>query len=111
MVRANVESHTTHVTEKGKSLTACQTRDEHQQMRVFNYSAADLSSAEDGACGAETPVTAHPKLLDDDVGTNTYTNISVRSVIAIVEAHLLPLARRPTKLQTERIDTCMSCRS
>lgn len=76
------------MTEKGKSLTACQTRDEHQQMRVFNSGAADLSSAEDRACGAEAPVTTHPKLLDDDVGTNTYMDISVGGVIAIEGAQI-----------------------
>lgn len=88
-LRSRSELRTTprrRVTERGKVLTTCQTRHKHQQMRGFNCEAADLSSAEDGTCGAETPVTTHPERLDDDVRTNTYTDISFGAIIAMEEA-------------------------
>ena len=92
----------------GRILTACQTRDKTKQTRVLDTEAADLSCAEDGTCSDKAPVATHPQLLDDYVRTYTYAEVSFGAITGIEEAWLVPLQRRPTKLQTDSIDTCMS---
>ncbi len=104
-------------TEKEAVGEASEAGDEAEEVGVLDAGTAELGAAEDEGGGKEAPEAGHGEFLDDEVGTGAWGEIvrfidsEMKAFPRLLRDRDLPLQRRPMKLRTERIETCINCRS
>lgn len=75
-------------------------------MGILDSGAADLGGEEEDSAGEDAPVAGEVEFFDEEVGANAY--LVFRWNEESIRRRCIPLRSRPTKLRSERAETCMS---